>query len=207
MQFRMAETADAERLMDLINSAFRHAESFIIDRNRVDLEVVQSLMAKESSSSPKTRSRSPAASTWNAGANARTWACCLLIRTAEKQVSARCSCARPNGIVPRPDAASWTSESSICAGIITLSINAAVTSKQAPSRFPPTGNQAALPLREYVEAAGLTSHSTIASASISTRISGEISAATWTIDVAGRISRKNSPCAFPTFSHSEMLTT
>lgn len=32
--------------MGLINSAFRKAESFIIDRDRVDLEVVQSLLAK-----------------------------------------------------------------------------------------------------------------------------------------------------------------
>jgi len=32
--------------MDLINAAFRKAESFIIDRDRVDLEVVQSLLAK-----------------------------------------------------------------------------------------------------------------------------------------------------------------
>jgi GNAT superfamily N-acetyltransferase len=32
--------------MDLINAAFRKAESFIIDRDRVDLEVVQSLFAK-----------------------------------------------------------------------------------------------------------------------------------------------------------------
>ena len=46
MQLRIAETADADRLMDLINSAFRQAESFIIDRDRVDLEVVLSLMAK-----------------------------------------------------------------------------------------------------------------------------------------------------------------
>jgi GNAT superfamily N-acetyltransferase len=46
VQLRMAEPADAERLMDLINSAFRQAESFIIDRDRVDLEVIQSLLAK-----------------------------------------------------------------------------------------------------------------------------------------------------------------
>ena len=46
MQLRFAKAADAERLMDLINSAFRLAESFIIDRDRVDLEVVQSLLAK-----------------------------------------------------------------------------------------------------------------------------------------------------------------
>jgi len=46
VQLRIAETTDAARLMDLINSAFRQAESFIIDRDRVDLEVVQSLLAK-----------------------------------------------------------------------------------------------------------------------------------------------------------------
>ncbi len=32
--------------MDLINSAFRQAESFIIDGNRVDLELLQSLSVK-----------------------------------------------------------------------------------------------------------------------------------------------------------------
>lgn len=46
MQFRIAGNKDAERLMDLINSAFRQAESFIIDRDRVDLEVVRALLAK-----------------------------------------------------------------------------------------------------------------------------------------------------------------
>ncbi|MBZ5687604.1 MAG: GNAT family N-acetyltransferase [Acidobacteriia bacterium] len=46
MQLRMAGNADAEVLMDLINSAFRKAEGFIIDRDRVDLEVVHSLLAK-----------------------------------------------------------------------------------------------------------------------------------------------------------------
>lgn len=46
MQFRIAGNEDAERLMDLVNSAFRQAESFIIDRDRIDLEVVQSLLAK-----------------------------------------------------------------------------------------------------------------------------------------------------------------
>jgi GNAT superfamily N-acetyltransferase len=46
VQLRIAETADADRLMDLINSAFRQAESFIIDRDRVDLEMVLSLLAK-----------------------------------------------------------------------------------------------------------------------------------------------------------------
>jgi GNAT superfamily N-acetyltransferase len=46
VQLRIAGNADAEALMGLINSAFRKAESFIIDRDRVDLEVVQSLLAK-----------------------------------------------------------------------------------------------------------------------------------------------------------------
>jgi GNAT superfamily N-acetyltransferase len=46
VQLRIAGNADAEGLMDLINAAFRKAESFIIDRDRVDLEAVQSLLAK-----------------------------------------------------------------------------------------------------------------------------------------------------------------
>lgn len=46
MQFRIAGNEDAERLTDLINSAFRQAESFIIDHDRIDLEAVQSLLAK-----------------------------------------------------------------------------------------------------------------------------------------------------------------
>src|SRR5260221_6959220 len=47
----------------------------------------------------------------------------------------------------------------------------------------------------------------IASASISTSITGETIPPTWTIAVAGRILPKNSPCARPTFSHSAMLAT
>lgn len=46
MQLRIAGKADAEGLMDLINAAFRKAEGFIIGRDRVDLEVVHSLLAK-----------------------------------------------------------------------------------------------------------------------------------------------------------------
>ncbi len=46
MQLRIAGNADAEALVDLINAAFRKAESFIIDQDRVDLEVVRSLSAK-----------------------------------------------------------------------------------------------------------------------------------------------------------------
>ncbi|HKV79890.1 MAG TPA: GNAT family N-acetyltransferase [Candidatus Sulfotelmatobacter sp.] len=46
MQLRIAGKADAAAIMALINAAFRKAESFIIDLDRVDLEVVQSLLAK-----------------------------------------------------------------------------------------------------------------------------------------------------------------
>jgi N-acetylglutamate synthase-like GNAT family acetyltransferase len=46
VQLRIAESGDAEHLMDLINSAFRTAESFIIDRDRVDIGLVQSLLEK-----------------------------------------------------------------------------------------------------------------------------------------------------------------
>jgi GNAT superfamily N-acetyltransferase len=46
VQLRIAGNSDAEGLMDLINAAFRKAESFIIDRDRVDLQVVQLLLAK-----------------------------------------------------------------------------------------------------------------------------------------------------------------
>ena len=34
-----------------------------------------------------------------------------------------------------------------------------------------------------------------------------MSALTWTIEVAGRICPKNSPCALPTFSHCAMSVT
>jgi len=43
---RLAQDADAERLVKLINAAFRQAESYILDRDRVDLESVRSLLAK-----------------------------------------------------------------------------------------------------------------------------------------------------------------
>jgi N-acetylglutamate synthase-like GNAT family acetyltransferase len=46
VQLRIAGNADADGLMDLINAAFRRAESFIIDRDRVDIEVIHSLSAK-----------------------------------------------------------------------------------------------------------------------------------------------------------------
>lgn len=42
----MAAMGDAEGISVLINAAFRKAESFFIDRDRIDIESVQSLMAK-----------------------------------------------------------------------------------------------------------------------------------------------------------------
>ena len=50
-------------------------------------------------------------------------------------------------------------------------------------------------------------HPTYASASISTSMSGWINRLTSTIAVAGRISRKNSPCAWPIGSQSSMFVT
>jgi len=46
LQVRLALANEAERLVEVINAAFRKAESYIIDRNRVDLEFVESLFAK-----------------------------------------------------------------------------------------------------------------------------------------------------------------
>ncbi|HTT23750.1 MAG TPA: GNAT family N-acetyltransferase [Candidatus Sulfotelmatobacter sp.] len=46
MQVRLALANEAGRLVEVINAAFRKAESYIIDRNRVDLEFVGSLLAK-----------------------------------------------------------------------------------------------------------------------------------------------------------------
>lgn len=46
MQVRSAQTSDADQLVALINSAFKRAEGHIIDRDRIDLETVQSLLVK-----------------------------------------------------------------------------------------------------------------------------------------------------------------
>ena len=46
MAIRLAESCDAEAIMAVINAAFRRAESFLIDRDRIDLETVRSLLAK-----------------------------------------------------------------------------------------------------------------------------------------------------------------
>lgn len=46
MQLRLAESQDAEAITAVINSAFKKAEAFFIDRDRIDQESVRSLMEK-----------------------------------------------------------------------------------------------------------------------------------------------------------------
>jgi predicted N-acetyltransferase YhbS len=46
MQLRLAEIHDAEAITAVINSAFKKAEAFFIDRDRIDVESVRSLMEK-----------------------------------------------------------------------------------------------------------------------------------------------------------------
>jgi GNAT superfamily N-acetyltransferase len=44
LQVRVAEIRDAEAIASAINAAFRQAESFLIDRDRIDLETVRELL-------------------------------------------------------------------------------------------------------------------------------------------------------------------
>ena len=44
MRLRVAEIRDAEAIVSVINAAFRKAESFLIDRDRIDLETVQEFL-------------------------------------------------------------------------------------------------------------------------------------------------------------------
>ncbi len=46
LQFRLAAIQDAEGITALVNAAFRKAESFFIDGDRIDTELVRSLMKK-----------------------------------------------------------------------------------------------------------------------------------------------------------------
>ncbi len=46
LQVRLADAKDAEVITALINVAFRKGEGFLMDRDRIDLETVQSLMTK-----------------------------------------------------------------------------------------------------------------------------------------------------------------
>ena len=48
MQLRVAEILDAEAIVSVINSAFRHAESFLIDQDRINVETVCGLLQKGS---------------------------------------------------------------------------------------------------------------------------------------------------------------
>jgi len=46
VQIRLAQIPDAPAVMAVINAAFRNAESFLIDRDRIDMETVLSFMEK-----------------------------------------------------------------------------------------------------------------------------------------------------------------
>ena len=46
MQIRVAEIRDAEAIVSVINIAFRLAEGFLLDRDRIDLRTVQELLQK-----------------------------------------------------------------------------------------------------------------------------------------------------------------
>jgi N-acetylglutamate synthase-like GNAT family acetyltransferase len=46
VSLRLARMTEAETITSIINAAFRQAESFFIERDRIDLETVQSLLSK-----------------------------------------------------------------------------------------------------------------------------------------------------------------
>ena len=46
MQLRLAETRDAEAIAAVINTAFRKAESFLMDRDRITVDAVRDLLQK-----------------------------------------------------------------------------------------------------------------------------------------------------------------
>ena len=46
VEFRIARPEEAPAVAGIINAAFRKAESFFVERNRIDLETVRSLMEK-----------------------------------------------------------------------------------------------------------------------------------------------------------------
>ncbi len=45
-RLRIADVRDAEAIVSVINIAFRKAEGFLLDRDRIDLETVQALLQK-----------------------------------------------------------------------------------------------------------------------------------------------------------------
>src|SRR5215472_10017804 len=46
MQLRLADSHDAKAITEVINAAFKKAESFFIDRDRIDMKSVRTLMEK-----------------------------------------------------------------------------------------------------------------------------------------------------------------
>jgi N-acetylglutamate synthase-like GNAT family acetyltransferase len=46
MQVRVAVAGDFDAIVSVINVAFRHAEGFLIDRDRIDVETIQDLFRK-----------------------------------------------------------------------------------------------------------------------------------------------------------------
>src|SRR5580698_5822213 len=46
LQIRVAEVRDEEAIVSVINAAFRRAENFFIDRDRIDVEAVRELLRK-----------------------------------------------------------------------------------------------------------------------------------------------------------------
>ena len=46
IRLRIAETRDTEAIVSVINAAFRKAEGFLVDRDRIDLQTVQELLQK-----------------------------------------------------------------------------------------------------------------------------------------------------------------
>jgi predicted N-acetyltransferase YhbS len=46
LQIRVADMQDAEAIVTVINTAFRQAESFLIDQDRIDVEAVRDLLRK-----------------------------------------------------------------------------------------------------------------------------------------------------------------
>jgi hypothetical protein len=47
-RLRIADIRDAEAIVSVINAAFRKAEGFLVDRDRIDLQTVRELLQKGS---------------------------------------------------------------------------------------------------------------------------------------------------------------
>src|SRR5579863_4700164 len=204
----VANVRDALAIISVINAAFRQAESFLIDRDRVDSETVRKLLQT---------------GIFLVADSVSTLRGCVYVELKGDRSYLGFGIRRSAIPEVRPGfGVDERRRGVLCEGRQPLHGFADRECANGAARLlPSTGMrrnwhgavyagpepEVTLSLCENVEAAHLNCHSTTASASISTRISGEISALTWTIDVAGRMSRKNSPCALPIFSHSAMLVT